>query len=133
MTKILLMNIPSGPGSTDFPPVSISRVIEGINPSLNCEISFLDLAYYRLSFEEIKEKVQSLSPKIIGFSAVVTVSYAYLKRLSIFIKKSFPTTIQVLGGEMAVISNIILQKTNIDFCVTGESEPTFSNLIAKLK
>jgi radical SAM superfamily enzyme YgiQ (UPF0313 family) len=56
-----------------------------------------------------------------------------VKKLSIFIKNNFPDIIQVLGGEMAVISNILLLKTKIDFCVTGESEPTFSNLIAKLQ
>ena len=34
---------------------------------------------------------------------------------------------------MSVISNIILLKTGISFCVIGESEPTFSNLIGKLQ
>lgn len=133
MTKILLMNIPSGPYPTDFPPFAISRVIEGIDSDLNCNVSFLDLDYYRPSFEEIKSKIQIFSPQIIGFSAILTTAYSYLKKLSIFIKDNFPDIIQVLGGEMAVISNIILLKTKIDFCVTGESEPTFSNLINKLQ
>ena len=30
MTKIMLMNIPSGDAPTDFPPVGALRVIEGI-------------------------------------------------------------------------------------------------------
>ena len=47
MTKILLMNIPGGPSATDYAPVAISRVMEGIDQSLNCSISFLDLDYYR--------------------------------------------------------------------------------------
>ncbi|MDD5473274.1 MAG: hypothetical protein PHU34_03895 [Candidatus Methanoperedens sp.] len=87
MTNILLMNIPSGPSPTDYPPVGISRVIEGINPDLNCNLSFFDLDYYRPSFEEIKNKIQSFSPQIIGFSAILTPAYSYLKELSIFIKK----------------------------------------------
>ena len=133
MTKILLMNIPSGPYPTDYPPVGISRVIEGVDPKLNCDFYFYDLDYFRPSFEEIKDKIQELNPQIIGFSAILTPAYAYLKKLSIHIKENFPNTIQVLGGEMAVISNIILLKTKMDFCVTGESEPTFSMLIAKLQ
>ena len=133
MTKILLMNIPSTPIPVDFPPIGISRVIEGIDSSLNCEVSFFNLDYYRPTFEEIKDKIQSFSPQIIGFSAILTPTYAYLKKLSKFIKEHFPNIIQVMGGEMSVISNIILLKTGISFCVIGESEPTFSNLIRKLQ
>lgn len=127
------MNIPSTPIPVDFPPIGISRVIEGIDSSLNCEVSFFNLDYYRPAFEEIKDKIQSFSPQIIGFSAILTPTYAYLKKLSKFIKEHFPNIIQVMGGEMSVISNIILLKTGISFCVIGESEPTFSNLIRKLQ
>ncbi|MBU2529935.1 MAG: B12-binding domain-containing radical SAM protein [Elusimicrobia bacterium] len=133
MTNILLTNIPSGANPTDFPPIGISNVIEGVDPCLNCNIFFLDLDYYRPSFEKIEEKIRGFSPQILGFSAILTPAYSYLKELSAFIKNRFPDVIQVMGGEMAVISNIILQKTKIDFCVTGESEPAFSDLIAKLQ
>ncbi len=133
MTKILLMNIPGAVLPTDYPPIAISRVIEGIDPSLNCEASFYNLDYYRPDFDEIENKIQSCAPKIIGFSAMLTPYYAYLKSLSNFIGEKFPDIIQVIGGQMAVISNIILLKTKVDFCVIGESEPTFSNLIHRLK
>lgn len=133
MTKILLVNIPAGPYPTDYPPVGISRVIEGVDPKLNCDFYFYDLDYFRPSFEEIKSKIQSYGPDIIGISATLTPGYSYVKKLSLFIKNNFPNVIQVLGGETTVISNIILLKTKIDFCVTGESEPTFSNLISKLQ
>lgn len=133
MTKVLLMNIPGAVLPSDYPPVAISRVIEGIDPSLNCEVSFYNLDYYRPDFDEIKNKIQSCAPKIIGFSAVLTPYYAYLKNLSNFIGEKFPDIIQVLGGQMAVISNLILLKTKVDFCVIGESEPAFSNLIHRLQ
>ncbi|MBI4656285.1 MAG: radical SAM protein [Elusimicrobia bacterium] len=133
MTKVLLMNIPGAVLPSDYPPIAISRVIEGIDPSLNCEASFYNLDYYRPDFDEIKNKIQSCAPKIIGFSAILTPYYAYLKSLSNFIGEKFPDIIQVLGGQMAVISNLILLKTKVDFCVIGESEPTFSNLIRRLK
>ena len=133
MTKILLLNIPSSPFPSNYPPVAISRVIEGIDPSLNCDISFFNLDYYRSSDEEIINKIQTFSPQILGISAILTPSYAYVKKLSNFIKKNFPNVVQILGGQMAVISNIILLKTKIDFCVIGESEPVFSNLIRRLQ
>jgi len=127
------MNIPGGPSATDYPPVAISRVMEGIDRSLNCDVSFLDLDYYRPSFEEIKKRIQLFSPHIVGFSAMLTPAYSYLKKLSDFIGNNFPDVFQVLGGQMCVISNIILLKTKINFCCIGESEPTFSNLIRKLQ
>lgn len=133
MINIMLMNIPSGLYPTDYPPFAISRVIEGINPALKPNTTFLDLDYARLSFEEIKIKIHEFSPQVIGFSAILTTAYAYLKNLSIFIKTHFPDIIQIMGGETAAISNTILLKTKIDFCVTGESEPTFSNLLTCLQ
>jgi radical SAM superfamily enzyme YgiQ (UPF0313 family) len=133
MTKILLLNIPSGPYTTDYPPVGISRVMEGVRADLGCELTFIDLDYHRYTADEIAQKIRELAPKIIGFSGILTPSYSYLKTLSLEIKHIFPDIVQVLGGEMCVISNIILQRTAVDFCVTQESEPAFSNLIQLLK
>ena len=133
MTKVLLMNIPGAVLPSDYPPVAISRIIEGIDPSLNCEASFYNLDYYRPDFDEIKKKIQSWSPKIIGFSAMLTPYYSFLKSLSHFIGEEFPDIIQVMGGQMAVISNIVLSKTKVAFCVIGESEPAFSNLVRRLQ
>ncbi|MBI2414195.1 MAG: radical SAM protein [Deltaproteobacteria bacterium] len=132
MTKILLMNIPAGPFPSDYPPVAISRVMEGIDPSLGCEVSFLNLDLYRPSLDSIGESIARFAPDIIGISAMLTPSYAYLKKLSNYIEERFPSIIQVLGGQMNVIANIILLKTRINFCVIGESEPAFSSLIEKL-
>jgi len=133
MTKILLMNIPGAVIPSDYPPIAISRVLEGVDLSLDCEISFYNLDYYRPDFDAIENKIKLLAPKIIGFSAILTPYYAYLKRLSNFISEKFPGIIQVLGGQMSVISNLIFSETKVNFCVVGESEPTFSNLIRRLK
>lgn len=132
MAKILLMNIPSGPYPSETLPVGISRVMEGLNSSLDCRIKFIDMDYRRLSFTEMKKEIAEFSPDIIGISAVLTHAYAYIKKLSLFLKDEFPDTVQVLGGEMASISNIVIQKTKIQYCVAGESEPAFSALIKRL-
>lgn len=133
MPKILLLNLPSGPIPTDYPPVAISRIIEGIDPFLNCTVQFYNLDFYRYSLEEIQKKVSEFNPDIIGFSAILTTAYTYLKELSVAVRTACPKAVQILGGQMAVISNIILLRTQIDFCVIGESEPTFSNLIRALQ
>ncbi len=132
MTKILLINIPAGPFPTDYPPVAISRVMDGIDDSLGCEASFFNLDLYRPAFDEIAEKVREVMPDIIGISAMLTPTYGYLKKLSNFLGERFPDAIQVVGGQMNVIANIILLKTRVKFCVIGESEPVFSSLIRRL-
>lgn len=133
MMKILLVNLPSGRVPTDYPPVAISRVIEGLDPALDCEASFYDMDLLRPSFERIAEKIREVRPQVIGFSAILTPTYKYLKGLSLLLKKEFPDLIQVLGGEMAVIHGLILKKTPMDFCVVGQAEPAFSSLLAALK
>jgi radical SAM superfamily enzyme YgiQ (UPF0313 family) len=134
MIKILLINIPGGPQPVDTPPpIAISRVIEGVDPALGCDFKFIDVDHTRPSIEELVGMVINHAPDIVGFSAILTPAYSYLKTLSLMIKDGYPKAIQVLGGQMAVLANMILQKAAVDFCVTGESEPAFSALIAKLK
>src|SRR3990172_4334957 len=133
MARILLMNIPAGPIASDYPPVAISRVIDGLDPSLKCEVSFYNLDYHRPSYDDIGKEIAAFRPDIIGISGMLTPSYAYLKRLSKFIGEKFPGAVQVVGGQINVISNIILLKTRVSFCVIGESEPVFSRLVKKLK
>jgi len=133
MIKVLLINLPSGRAPTDYPPVAISRVIEGLRPGLDCEASFYNIDLLRPTLEQLRDHVRILNPQIIGFSAILTPTYRYLKDLSLFLKKEFPGTIQVLGGEMSVIYKIILTNSAIDFCVIGQSEPTFSALLETLR
>jgi len=132
MTKLLLLNLPSGPVPTDYPPVAISRVIEGLDPDLGCEASFLNLDLLRPSFEELKEKIRAAGPQVIGFSAILTPSYKYLKELSRSLKKEFPGVVQVMGGEMCVIKDLVLRNSAVDFCVVGQAEPAFSALLKAL-
>lgn len=107
-------------------------MIDGLDPALECEVDFIDLANAPLSFEELRDRLAQAPPHIFGFSAILTHAYAYLKDLSSRLKEHFPGVVQVLGGQMSVMANILLQRTKIDFCVTGESEPAFSGLISRL-
>jgi anaerobic magnesium-protoporphyrin IX monomethyl ester cyclase len=132
-TKILLLNIPTGPFPTTDGPVAVTRVIGGLDCALGCEVSFLDAYLEDLPPEEVCRRAEAFGPHIVGISAILTHTYAYVKRLSTLLKARCPRAVQVLGGEMAVVSNILLQRTAVDFCVTGESEPTFSRLIRRLQ
>lgn len=130
--RLLILNLPSGPAPTDYPPVGVSRVIEGLDPALNCEAAFLNLDLLRPDLALIKERVAEFGPQAVGFSAVLTPAYKYLKELSLFLRKEFPDLVQLMGGEMCVIRDLILRKTPMDFCVVGQAEPALSSLLKVL-
>jgi len=128
------MTVPHGLAPTaDDLPAGVTRVMDGLDPSLGCEARFLDLNLLRPSLEEFKRRLAEYAPHVLGFSGGLTHSYARLKELSLSAKEALPGAVQVLGGEMAGVANIVLQRTGVDFCVTGESEPTFSLLLARLR
>ncbi len=128
--KIALFSIEAGPTPTDYPPVSITRVMGGILRNVeNCNVYYIDQDLSRLDDNSLIKKLNEIKPDIIAYSGILTTSYARLKYLGELLNLSFPTAIQVVGGAMTVMSGIILQKTKIDYCIVGESEPTFSQLV----
>ncbi|MDE2490869.1 MAG: radical SAM protein [Elusimicrobia bacterium] len=131
--KLLLLNIPLGPYATTDAPVAITRVIENLDPALDCETSFYDVYLETPTLEQILARVKAFEPDVIGLSAILSHNYGYVKKLSLYLKENYPRAVQVLGGEMASVGNIVVRRTAVDFCVTGESEPTFSALLGRLK
>ena len=128
-----MLNTPAGFENTDITAAGISRVIEGLDRTLDIQVSFLDLDCLQLSRTEIERRILAYNPRIIAFSSSLTHSYHFVKTLSLRIREVLPRTIQILGGQMAVLANMLLQRAGIDFCVTGESEPAFSNLLRRLQ
>lgn len=130
--RIMMLNLPSGPFPTDYPPVAISRVIEGLDPALNAKVSFINLDIERLSWEVLSSRIAAFDPHVIGISAILTTTYRTFKELSMQLRSKYPKIVQILGGEMGVVADLLLSYTEIDFIVIGEAEPTFSHLLAQL-
>jgi radical SAM superfamily enzyme YgiQ (UPF0313 family) len=131
--KILFLNTLSGfINNPEVTPVAITRTIEGLDPSLGAEVMFVDVERYKLDIEEIRRRALAFRPDVIAYSACLTHAYKFVKSLSLELKSAVPGAIQVLGGQMAVISNILLQRTAVNFCVTGEAHPAFSQLLSAL-
>lgn len=128
-----MVNVPGGRVPTDYPPIAISRIIEGVAPELDCRISFYNLDLLRPTFDQILKRIRADRPQVIGFSAILTPTYKYLKDLSLLLKKEFPEIPQVLGGEMSVIHKLVLTNSAVDFCVIGQAEPAFSALLGALR
>ena len=95
--------------------VSLMKWIEkyGYNPD------FFDIDLLNSSDIEILEYFKGKQPDVVGLSAVVSTSYLKVKKISRIIKEANPKTIIAIGGNMAVSANLLLRKTEIDFCVLG--------------
>lgn len=77
----------------------------------------------------IEQIITDFKPDIIGFGGIAT-SYGNTKKLSLFIKEKHPKIVQIAGGALSSVYNLLLTKTKIDVIFHGESE---SNLPIFLK
>ncbi|MFC1768266.1 B12-binding domain-containing radical SAM protein [Nanoarchaeota archaeon] len=90
---------------------------------------FYDLDLLLPKDEEIKSYFSEKQPKVVGISGVVSNCYQQLKHITELIRSVCPDTWIVLGGNMAVSSNLILRKTEVDVCVLGDGERPFVDFL----
>ena len=127
--KTLLITTPIRPLPTTFPPIGILSIMQAMRKRGINNFSFYNIDGNRPSYHEAVNHIINEKPDIIFISAVVSTAYAYTKRISCDIRASLPNTLIVLGGSMAASANIVLMKTEVDICVTGEGEITNCNII----
>lgn len=90
---------------------------------------FFDVDMLLPTKKEIYDYFMQKKPDVVGISSVVSTSYLQAKQMSRIIRKACPDAVIVIGGNMAVSANILLRKTEIDFCVLGDGEITLVNLL----
>jgi len=96
------------------------------------DVDFYHIDYFRYSLGQIEEYFSGNRYDVVGISAVVSTAYAYTKKLAGLIRTVSPETTIILGGNLATSAEIILRKTDIDFCVVGDGEIIIQNLIRVL-
>jgi radical SAM superfamily enzyme YgiQ (UPF0313 family) len=90
---------------------------------------FFDIDMLLPTEKEMFDYFKDNQPDVVGLSAVLSTSYFQVKKISRIVKEACPKSIVTIGGNMAVSANLLLRKTNIDFCVLGDGEITFVDLI----
>jgi radical SAM superfamily enzyme YgiQ (UPF0313 family) len=94
---------------------------------------FYNIDYFRPKHEEVKSYFGENRFDIVGISAVVSTAYAYTKYLASLIRAVSPHTITILGGNLAASAEILLRKTEVDFCVAGDGELIIQDLVMALQ
>lgn len=95
-------------------------------------VSFFNIDYFRYSHDQVRKYFQDNQFDVVGISAVVSTAYAYTKYLAGLIRSVSPRTIIVVGGNLAASAEILLRKTEVDFCVVGDGEIIAQNLVRAL-
>jgi len=130
--KISIINTPNRNIPTTYPPVGVLSIMNYLRNHEFSEIDFINIDYYRYEMEETVKSIINSKLDILGISAVTSTSYAFVKELSLKIKSMNKDIVIVLGGNMAASAEIILRKTGVDFCVLGEGEKVFLNLVRRV-
>lgn len=95
-------------------------------------VKFLDAMVEELSLDQVKEIIKKSMPKIIGITSM-TQNIKGAVQLAVFLKENFKDTFKIaLGGpHISADPELINRFPCFDFCVTGEADTTFPDLVEK--
>lgn len=127
--NILLINVPSRKGISGFHlPVGLLYVGAIINrcghaakiidPYLDdFDLKDIDSG----SYPNILSAVKDIKPSIIGYGGIAT-SYGRAKRIARVIRNHYPDILQIAGGALSSLSELLLTKAGLDLVFHGETE-----------
>lgn len=127
--NILLINVPSRRGINGFHlPLGLlyvgaiikrcGHVAKIVDPYLHdIDLKGFDSG----SFDYIHNLIRDYKPSIVGYGGIVT-SYGRTKRLAWDIKNNYPDILQIAGGTLASVAELLLKKAGIDIVFHGETE-----------
>ncbi|MFH0861117.1 MAG: radical SAM protein [Candidatus Altiarchaeota archaeon] len=128
--NILLINVPSRRGIAGFGVpwglLYVGSIIERcghqariIDPYLDdIELREFDNGHF---FDKIDKIIEDYKPSIIGYGGIAT-SYGRTKQLSLHIKSKYPKIVQIAGGALASVYELLLTKTKVDVVFHGEAD-----------
>ena len=116
--KTLLIVPPCGPSATSYPPYG-ALYIGTYLQNKGYEVKVLNIDLERLNNSETIKRIKEYGPDIIGFSAIVSNSYKYIKDLSFEIKKNFPKIFMLMGGQLSYAAKVVLTHTSFRCIALG--------------
>lgn len=126
--KIVLLTIPLRGDPETFPPFGSLCVLKYLRKNGFSDCKLLNFDFSRPTPDEAVSQVIAEQPDVVGVSAVVSTSYAYVKALIQGIKKRYPQALVVVGGAMVASAEILLRRAGADLCVNGEGEQPMAEI-----
>ena len=129
--KICICTTPIRNDPTGFPPLGSLAIIQSLR-KIGHDAQFYNIDYWRPDKEPISAYFYDNQFDVVGISAVVSTAYSYTKYLADLIRSVSPDTAIVVGGNLAASAEVLLRKCKVDFCVIGDGEVIFQDLILAL-
>ena len=123
MTCDVLLLVPPGI-NYNTPPLGI-LYLAAVLEKESISVQVMDAALERFSLDETFERIQSLSPKVVGFS-VCTPDYRIIDKFAFLVKNRFPKVKIVMGGPHPTLDpDGVLSFPHVDYVIRGEGEYSF--------
>ncbi len=124
--NVLLVNVPSRRGKGGFTlPLGllyVGAIVERCGHKVRIFDPYLSGSELRERGNGIIEGIiKEFGPSIVGFGGIAT-SYGRTKNLSTLLKNRYPEILQIAGGALSSVSDLLLTKTDVDVVFRGETE-----------
>lgn len=129
--KTIIATTPIRPRPTTTPPFGSLAILNYLRKNGVADAEFYHIDGNRPRYEDVLAYFREKKPGVVGISSVVSTAYAYTKRLAQDIKRMFPDTLVVVGGNLAASAEVLLRRAGVDLCVTGEGERTFLDIVRR--
>lgn len=131
--KVLLLSVPSRKRSL-VPPfglLQVGAILEGLGHQPKVIDPILDDPdLQRFGPEALDHALDSFEPDIVGYSGIAT-SYGRTKQLALHIRNKYPNIIQMAGGPLASVCDLLLTRAMLDVVVHGEAEVSLPLLLER--
>ena len=130
MTKIaLVQTFHPYTQMTHLHPLGLMYVATGARTGGYEDITILDMKVDDLRVPQAADRLETMRPDVIGMTAM-TYEAGCLHALAAEMKRRMPKVVIVAGGpHPSVAADDVMKDPNIDFCVRGEGERTFPQLL----
>jgi len=117
---------------THVHPLGIMAVASAVREAGFDDVHIIDMKAERWTAEECAKRLVELKPDVVGLSAM-TYEAGCLHEVAALIKRDLPSATIVAGGpHPSVADTDVMKDTNVDFCVRGEGEYIFIDLVKGL-
>lgn len=138
--NILLINAPSRKGLSGFHLPAGLLYVGAIIERCGHQARIFDPYLYDVehkdidsgNFHNLNNIIEDFRPSIIGYGGIVT-SYGRTKKIARNIKNNFPDILQIAGGPLSSVAELLLTIAGIDIVFHGETEISLPIFLEKYK
>lgn len=117
---------------THVHPLGIMAIASAVRREGFEDIHIIDMKAERWDAEQAAARLVELRPDVVGLSAM-TYEAGCMHEVAKLVKERLPEATVVAGGpHPSVADDDVMQDTNVDYCVRGEGEHTFIELMQGL-